>query len=201
MLTNNHCFDNSDDAYDTEVWFNYQCAQCGGYDVFRPTKVWGDRVLATDRTLDYTLFTRRATSPQVQKFGYLTLDTAPAGARARSSTSRSTRPASPTRIADRQRRRAGRQLRGRGPAYDGYANDIGRLVLLRHRGRLVRLAGAVPARRQGGGAAPLRRLPELGRPGRPDLQRGREPALARSRAASCWGRHAERRPSVRPTGG
>jgi lysyl endopeptidase len=75
MLTNNHCFDNSAAAYDTEVWFNYQCAQCGGYDVFRPTKVWGDRVLATNHVYDYTLFTVEDFG-QVQKFGYLTLDTA-----------------------------------------------------------------------------------------------------------------------------
>src|ERR1700754_1714790 len=34
MLTNNHCFTTTGEAYDTEVWFNYQCAQCGGDDVF-----------------------------------------------------------------------------------------------------------------------------------------------------------------------
>jgi hypothetical protein len=75
MLTNNHCFDNSGDAYDTEVWFNYQCARCGGYEVFRPTKVWGDRVLATDHVLDYTVFTVENFG-LVQKFGHLVLDTA-----------------------------------------------------------------------------------------------------------------------------
>ncbi|MFI5932544.1 trypsin-like serine peptidase [Actinoplanes sp. NPDC051494] len=75
MVTNNHCFATSGDAYETEVWFNYQCAKCGGYDVFRPTKVWGDRVLATNRVYDYTLFTVDDFD-QVQKFGSLTLDTA-----------------------------------------------------------------------------------------------------------------------------
>ncbi|GLY96975.1 hypothetical protein Acsp02_42290 [Actinoplanes sp. NBRC 103695] len=75
MLTNNHCFDSSDTAYDTEVWFNYQCAACGGYDTYKPTKVWGDQVLATNRTLDYTLFTVE-NFKAVQKFGFLTLDTA-----------------------------------------------------------------------------------------------------------------------------
>jgi lysyl endopeptidase len=75
MLTNNHCFDNSEAAYDTEVWFNYQCATCGGYDTFKPTKVWGDKVLATNRDYDYTLFTVENFGA-VQKFGYLELDTA-----------------------------------------------------------------------------------------------------------------------------
>jgi V8-like Glu-specific endopeptidase len=75
MLTNNHCFSDSDSAYDTEVWFNYQCAKCGGYDTFRPTKVWGDKVVSTDRVLDYTLFTVDGFA-EVQKFGYLILDTA-----------------------------------------------------------------------------------------------------------------------------
>jgi V8-like Glu-specific endopeptidase len=73
MLTNNHCFDNSADAYETEVWFNYQCATCGGYQVVRPTKVWGDRVLSTHRTYDYTVFTVENFAA-VQKFGYLVLD-------------------------------------------------------------------------------------------------------------------------------
>ncbi|MCA2213618.1 trypsin-like serine peptidase [Jidongwangia harbinensis] len=73
MLTNNHCFTTSADAYDTEVWFNYQCTRCGGYQVFRPTKVWGDRVLATNRIYDYTVFTVE-NFPLVRKFGHLNLD-------------------------------------------------------------------------------------------------------------------------------
>ena len=74
MLTNNHCFSNSADAHDTEVWFNYQCAVCSGYDTFQPTKVWGDKVLATNRVYDFTLFTV-ADFAAVRKFGYLTFDT------------------------------------------------------------------------------------------------------------------------------
>ncbi|MDI6103864.1 serine protease [Actinoplanes sp. NEAU-A12] len=74
MITNNHCLTSSDEAYDTEVWFNYQCAKCGGFDVFKPTKVWGDQVLATDKTYDYTLFTVDGFE-SIQKFGFLTLDT------------------------------------------------------------------------------------------------------------------------------
>ncbi len=120
MLTNNHCFDNSAAAYDTEVWFNYQCARCGGYEVFRPTKVWGDRVLATNRTYDYTLFTVENFA-QVRKFGHLALDTVrpangqelyvpqhPAG--------------EPTRIAGAKGERAG-TCSVQDNAYDGYARD------------------------------------------------------------------------------
>ncbi|MEV4345573.1 trypsin-like peptidase domain-containing protein [Actinoplanes sp. NPDC049596] len=75
MLTNNHCFTSTAEANDTEVWFNYQCAQCGGYDVYKPTKVWGAGVLTTDKVYDYTLFSV-SNFAAVQKFGYLTLDTA-----------------------------------------------------------------------------------------------------------------------------
>jgi lysyl endopeptidase len=73
MLTNNHCIATSDDAYDTEVWFNYQCTKCGGHGVFRATKVWGDKVLSTDKTLDYTLFTIEDFD-LVEKFGHLEFD-------------------------------------------------------------------------------------------------------------------------------
>jgi lysyl endopeptidase len=73
MMTNNHCIVTSADAYDTEVWFNYQCAQCGGHAVFRSTKVWGDKVLSTNEELDYTLFTIDDFD-LVKKFGYLEFD-------------------------------------------------------------------------------------------------------------------------------
>jgi len=118
MLTNNHCFTTTADAYETEVWFNYQCARCGGYDVFQPTKVWGAQVLATDRAYDYTLFTVEGFG-SIQKFGYLSLDT--------------TRPAKgqelyipqhpagePTRIAGALGEKAG-TCAVADNAYDGYA--------------------------------------------------------------------------------
>lgn len=73
MMTNNHCIVTSADAYDTEVWFNYQCAQCGGHAVFRATKVWGEKVLSTNEELDYTLFTVEDFE-LVKKFGYLQFD-------------------------------------------------------------------------------------------------------------------------------
>jgi hypothetical protein len=120
MITNNHCFATSADAYQTEVWFNYQCARCGGYGTVRPTKVWGDRVLATNRTYDYTVFTLEKFS-EVEKFGFLALDTRrpdrneelyipqhPGGEPARIAGSRGDR-AGTCAVADR--------------AYDGYAVD------------------------------------------------------------------------------
>ncbi len=118
MLTNNHCFTTTAQAYNTEVWFNYQCATCGGYDVYQPTKVWGAQVLATDRTYDYTLFSVDKFAA-VQKFGYLMLDTKrpaknqelyvpqhPAG--------------EPTRIAGSLGEKAG-NCAVADPGYDGYA--------------------------------------------------------------------------------
>jgi lysyl endopeptidase len=74
LLTNNHCFDKTAAATDTEVWFNYQCKVCKGKDPYQPIKVWGAQVLATDHVFDFTLFTV-ADFAAIQKFGYLTLDT------------------------------------------------------------------------------------------------------------------------------
>jgi hypothetical protein len=79
LLTNHHCIRTSAQAFHTEVWFNYQCATCGGYEVFRFTKVWADRVLATDDMLDFSLFTV-ADFDQVRRFGHLRLDPRPAAA-------------------------------------------------------------------------------------------------------------------------
>ncbi|HEX6684333.1 MAG TPA: serine protease [Candidatus Limnocylindrales bacterium] len=73
MLTNHHCVSTSSEAADTEVWFNYQCAECGGYAVFRTTKVWLSQIIATDRTLDYTVFSV-TDFDQVSKYGYMELD-------------------------------------------------------------------------------------------------------------------------------
>jgi lysyl endopeptidase len=73
MLTNHHCLADSATAQNTEVWFNYECAVCGGFDVLRSTKVLGDQVLATDQTLDYTLFTVQDFN-KLDRFGYLDLD-------------------------------------------------------------------------------------------------------------------------------
>jgi lysyl endopeptidase len=73
MLTNHHCFASTVDARSTEVWFGYECSVCGGFAVRRPVKVMADQVLATDATLDYTLFTVQD-FPAVQDFGFLSID-------------------------------------------------------------------------------------------------------------------------------
>jgi hypothetical protein len=73
LLTSHHCFATSDDARDVEVWFGYACPVCGGNAAASPVKVSGDAVLATDATLDYTLFTVKDFA-SIAGFGYLTLD-------------------------------------------------------------------------------------------------------------------------------
>ena len=120
MVTNNHCFSKSTAAYQTEVWFNYQCATCGGFEVFKPTKVWGDKVLTTAHVLDYTLFTVSNFSA-VQKFGYLTLDPVRPGKGQQLYVPQ--HPAGePTRIAGRLGARAS-NCAVVDPAFDGYVRN------------------------------------------------------------------------------
>ncbi|MGH8792545.1 MAG: trypsin-like serine peptidase [Stackebrandtia sp.] len=77
LLTNNHCFSSDKAASDTEVWFNYACASCGGEETSSTVKVKGDDVIATDETYDFTLFTVDDFDA-IKDFGYLTLaDRAP----------------------------------------------------------------------------------------------------------------------------
>ncbi|MGH3739409.1 MAG: trypsin-like serine peptidase [Micromonosporaceae bacterium] len=73
MLTNNHCLRDSAAAQNTEVWFDYQCVACGDRRVTTPVKVTGAEVLATNRNLDFTLFTVGGFT-RIKKFGYLLLD-------------------------------------------------------------------------------------------------------------------------------
>jgi hypothetical protein len=42
--------------------------------MLKPTKVWGDQVIATDQRLDYTLFSVRSFR-SIARFGYLLVDT------------------------------------------------------------------------------------------------------------------------------
>ncbi|GAA4911941.1 V8-like Glu-specific endopeptidase [Stackebrandtia albiflava] len=72
MLTNNHCFETTAQARDTEVWFDYACRECGGEEVRDVVKVNGDEVLDTDFTYDYTLFTVDDFA-KIEEFGHLTL--------------------------------------------------------------------------------------------------------------------------------
>jgi lysyl endopeptidase len=72
LLTNHHCLPDDWSAYGAEVWFNYQCVECDGWAVYRPTKVYVDRIIDSDRTLDYTLFSVDDFAA-VERFGYLEL--------------------------------------------------------------------------------------------------------------------------------
>ncbi|GAA3512383.1 trypsin-like serine peptidase [Actinocatenispora rupis] len=73
MLTNNHCLGDQGDVSNTEVWFNYQCSACGGQATEQVTKVPADKLLRTDKTLDYSLFSV-SNFDAVKRFGYLGLD-------------------------------------------------------------------------------------------------------------------------------
>ena len=73
MLTNHHCVGDQADASNTEVWFNYQCTTCGGNDIAPVTKVPADKLLRTDETLDYSLFSV-SNFGSIKRFGYLGLD-------------------------------------------------------------------------------------------------------------------------------
>ncbi|MGA8116041.1 MAG: serine protease [Actinocatenispora sp.] len=73
MLTNHHCLSDQSDVDNTEVWFNYQCSICGGSISEPVTKVPAARLLRTDPTLDYTLFTV-SHFEAIRQFGYLSLD-------------------------------------------------------------------------------------------------------------------------------
>lgn len=74
LLTNNHCFDSSEEAQRAEIWFNYQCVSCDSSATTTPVKVNGTEVIATDRDLDYTLFSVNDYEA-IEQFGSLTLAT------------------------------------------------------------------------------------------------------------------------------
>ncbi|OCQ23812.1 hypothetical protein A7985_07695 [Pseudoalteromonas luteoviolacea] len=73
MFTNNHCFDTAAEAKNVEVWFNYQRTACGTGEPNATVKVKGDQLLATDYSLDYTLFTVQEFD-KIKRFGHFGLD-------------------------------------------------------------------------------------------------------------------------------
>jgi lysyl endopeptidase len=77
MLTNHHCFTETQEAQNTEVWFGYDCVACGADLANAPVKVRGEEVLATSKSLDYTLFTVDDFE-RIERFGYLELSDEPA---------------------------------------------------------------------------------------------------------------------------
>ncbi|MDA1358425.1 serine protease [Glycomyces luteolus] len=72
LLTNHHCFTETQEAQATEVWFGYDCVACGADLANAPVKVHGSEVLATSGPLDYTLFTVDEFE-RIERFGYLEL--------------------------------------------------------------------------------------------------------------------------------
>ncbi|GAA2129836.1 trypsin-like serine peptidase [Glycomyces algeriensis] len=77
LLTNHHCFTETQEAQNTEVWFGYDCMACGADITNAPVKVRGSEVLATSKSLDYTLFAVDDFK-RIESFGYLELSDEPA---------------------------------------------------------------------------------------------------------------------------
>ena len=73
MFTNNHCVETASELANTEVWFNYQHTSCNGSVKETVVKVTGKDFLATDYTLDYTLFSINDFA-KAAPFGYFGLD-------------------------------------------------------------------------------------------------------------------------------
>ncbi|CAM3278903.1 trypsin-like serine peptidase [Stackebrandtia soli] len=120
MLTNNHCFDSTTTARSTEVWFNYRCPTCGGAGVEQPVKVRGDKVFATDRTYDFTLFSVDDFNA-IEKFGSLKLANRQAKAGEKLYIPQNPGGA-PTQIALNSDVEGG-SCRVDDPTFDGYATD------------------------------------------------------------------------------
>jgi PKD repeat protein len=73
MFTAEHCLRDQQDLDGAEVWFNYEANSCGGNSVGNTVKVTGKDLLATDKTLDYALFSVNDFTA-ISKFGNLGLD-------------------------------------------------------------------------------------------------------------------------------
>lgn len=73
MFTAEHCIADQSDLDATEIWFNYRASACGGSSTTQEVKVTGKELLATDRTLDYALFSVNDFET-ITKFGNLGLD-------------------------------------------------------------------------------------------------------------------------------
>ena len=73
LFTAEHCVSNQEELEGTEIWFNYESKSCGSSVSRSIAKVTGNQLLATDRTLDYSLFTVNDFEI-IQGFGNLGLD-------------------------------------------------------------------------------------------------------------------------------
>jgi PKD repeat protein len=73
MFTNNHCAASQSETSSMEIWFNYERSICGGESIESVVKVSGNKLLSTDYTLDYSLFTVNDFS-SIESFGNLGLE-------------------------------------------------------------------------------------------------------------------------------
>ena len=73
MFTNNHCLAEKGYTAATEVWFNYEKSVCGGDGAEQIVKVPADQLVATDYTLDFSLFSVKDFH-LVEPFGNLGLE-------------------------------------------------------------------------------------------------------------------------------
>ncbi|MBT8054865.1 MAG: PKD domain-containing protein [Gammaproteobacteria bacterium] len=73
LFTNNHCISTQSRTAATEVWFNYQNADCGGPNAEEVVKVSGAELFSTDYTLDYSLFSV-SDFAAIQRFGNFGLE-------------------------------------------------------------------------------------------------------------------------------
>jgi hypothetical protein len=73
LLTSHRCLTDAASVRAAELWFNDECTACGGPRRTVPVKVLGDQLLATDSTVDFTLFSVQGFD-SVLGFGYLSVD-------------------------------------------------------------------------------------------------------------------------------
>jgi PKD repeat protein len=73
LFTNQHCIRSEAEVASTEVWFDYERLVCGQADVRAMVKVTGNQWLASDPTLDYTLFSVNDFD-QISAYGHFGLE-------------------------------------------------------------------------------------------------------------------------------
>jgi PKD repeat protein len=73
LFTAEHCISSQEDLDGAEIWFNYEASSCDSSKNREAVKVSGNQLLATDRDLDYALFTVHDFDT-IESFGNLGLD-------------------------------------------------------------------------------------------------------------------------------
>lgn len=73
LFTAEHCITSQEELEGSEIWFNYETTSCGSDEYRNVVKVSGDQLLASDPTLDFSLFTVHEFE-SIASFGNLGLD-------------------------------------------------------------------------------------------------------------------------------